>query len=48
VLAFIGVKMAIDPWWSMPVLASLAAVGGILLVTIALSVWAGPQGGNAS
>ncbi|HEX4537158.1 MAG TPA: TerC family protein [Candidatus Acidoferrum sp.] len=43
VLAFIGVKMVIEPWWHMSVLVSLAVVGSILLVTILLSIWAGPK-----
>lgn len=43
VLAFIGVKMLIEPWWHMPVGLSLVCVGAILLITMALSVWAGPK-----
>jgi tellurite resistance protein TerC len=43
VLAFIGVKMVFEPWWHMSILVSLAVVGSILLVTILLSIWAGPK-----
>ena len=43
VLAFIGAKMMAEPWWDMPVLVSLGGVAGILLVTILLSVLAGPK-----
>jgi tellurite resistance protein TerC len=43
VLAFIGVKMVIEPWRRMSIGVSLASVGAILLVTIALSLRAGPK-----
>ena len=43
VLLFIGVKMVVDPWWHMTETVSLLVVGGILVVTASLSLWAGPQ-----
>jgi len=43
VLIFIGVKMVLDPWIHIPVTLSLGVVGGILLATTLLSLWAGPR-----
>jgi TerC family integral membrane protein len=43
VLIFIGAKMVADPWWHISVSLSLTVVGGILLVTTLLSLWAGPK-----
>jgi tellurite resistance protein TerC len=43
VLLFVGAKMVLDPWWHISVPLSLAVVGGILLVTTVLSLWAGPR-----
>jgi tellurite resistance protein TerC len=43
VLAFIGAKMVVEPWWDMPVLVSLGGVAAILLTTIVISVMAGPK-----
>ena len=42
VLIFIGVKMISEPWLHISVSYSLAVVGGLLLLTIVLSLWAGP------
>jgi tellurite resistance protein TerC len=38
VLIFIGVKMTVEPWLHIPVLASLAVVGGILLAATIFSL----------
>jgi len=43
VLMFIGVKMVIERWWDISEVVSLIVVFGILLVTAALSLWAGPK-----
>ena len=43
VLTFIGIKMVVEPWWRMSTIVSLLAVGGILLITVLLSLWAGPK-----
>ncbi len=43
VLTFIGIKMVVEPWWRMSTIVSLLAVGGILLLTVLLSLWAGPK-----
>lgn len=47
VLMFIGVKMVLDPWWPISVTVSLGVVGGILLVTTIMSLWAGPRKDSA-
>ncbi len=39
VLAFIGGKMLIEPWWQIPLLGSLAVVGALLGIAILASVW---------
>ncbi|CAI8738551.1 TerC family protein [Pseudomonas sp. IT-P176] len=38
VLVFIGSKMLVAPWWHLPVQWSLAMVGGILLISVLLSL----------
>jgi len=43
VLMFIGVKMVIEPWWDISEVTSLLVVFGILAVTAALSLLAGPK-----
>jgi len=43
VLMFVGVKMVIAPWWKVTEIVSLAVVFGILLITAALSLLAGPK-----
>jgi len=43
VLMFVGVKMVADPWWHITEAVSLLVVGGILVVTASLSLWAGPR-----
>jgi tellurite resistance protein TerC len=43
VLLFIGVKMVAEPWWHVSVKLSLAVVAGVLLVTILISILAGPR-----
>jgi len=43
VLIFIGVKMVAEPWWHASVKLSLAVVAGVLLVTILISLVAGPR-----
>jgi len=48
VLMFIGVKMVLDPWRHISVVLSLGVVGGILLVTTLVSMWAGPRREPAS
>lgn len=39
ILVFIGTKMLIVEWYKIPVLVSLAVVGGILLVSVLASLW---------
>jgi tellurite resistance protein TerC len=43
VLVFIGGKMIAEPWWHCSVKLSLGIVAGILLVTVLLSLVAGPK-----
>jgi tellurite resistance protein TerC len=43
VLMFVGVKMIAGPWWHITEALSLLVVGGILVLTAALSLWAGPK-----
>ena len=43
VLLFIGGKMMAEPWVHLPVTLSLGIVGGILLLTILISLAAGPK-----
>jgi tellurite resistance protein TerC len=43
VLMFVGVKMIADPWWHITEALSLLVVGGILVLTATLSLWAGPK-----
>jgi tellurite resistance protein TerC len=43
VLLFIGVKMVAEPWWHVSVKLSLAVVAGVLLVTMLISLLAGPK-----
>jgi tellurite resistance protein TerC len=43
VLLFIGVKMVAEPWWHISVKLSLAVVAGVLLVTMLISLLAGPR-----
>lgn len=43
VLMFIGAKMIAEPWWRISVGRSLGFVGGILLLTILLSLLVGPK-----
>ncbi len=43
VLLFIGAKMVLDPWWHVSVKLSLAAVAGVLLATMLISLLAGPK-----
>ncbi len=43
VLLFIGVKMVAEPWWHLSVTLSLAVVAGVLLVTMLISLLAGPK-----
>jgi tellurite resistance protein TerC len=43
VLLFIGVKMVADPWWHVTETASLTVVAAILVITAAVSLWAGPK-----
>jgi tellurite resistance protein TerC len=38
VLVFIGGKMLVAPWWHVPIQWSLATVGGIMLVSVLLSL----------
>lgn len=38
VLVFIGGKMLVAPWWHMPIQWSLATVGGIILISVLLSL----------
>jgi tellurite resistance protein TerC len=39
VLAFVGGKMLVEPWWQVPLLASLAVVGALLAAAVLASVW---------
>lgn len=43
ILIFIGAKLITEPWLRIPVSYSLGVVGAVLLLTIALSWWAGPK-----
>jgi tellurite resistance protein TerC len=45
ILIFIGVKLIAEPWLHISVAYSLGVVGIILLLTIVLSLWAGPKKG---
>jgi tellurite resistance protein TerC len=38
VLMFIGVKMLVEPWWKIPILASLGVVVGVLAVAVLASL----------
>ena len=38
VLVFIGGKMLVTPWWHMPIQWSLSTIGGIILITVLLSL----------
>ncbi|MNH21351.1 Inner membrane protein alx [compost metagenome] len=38
VLVFIGGKMLVAPWWHMPIQWSLTTVGGIILISVLLSL----------
>ncbi len=42
VLLFIGAKMVAEPWWHVSVKLSLGVVAGLLLVTMLVSLLAGP------
>ncbi len=43
ILVFVGLKMLAEPWWHISVGLSLGLVGAILLVTILISLLAGPK-----
>ena len=43
VLIFIGAKMVAEIWWHLSVKLSLGVVGGILLLTMLLSLLSGPK-----
>jgi tellurite resistance protein TerC len=43
VLMFIGAKMVAEPWWHLSVGLSLGTVAAILLITILISLLAGPK-----
>jgi tellurite resistance protein TerC len=43
VLLFIGVKMVVEPWWHVSVKLSLGVVAGVLLLTMLISLLAGPR-----
>jgi tellurite resistance protein TerC len=43
ILIFIGVKLIAEPWLHISVSYSLGVVGILLLLTIVLSLWAGPK-----
>ncbi len=43
ILVFIGLKMLAEPWWHISVGLSLGVVGAILLITILISLLAGPK-----
>jgi tellurite resistance protein TerC len=43
VLLFIGVKMVAEPWWHVSVKLSLGVVAGVLLLTMLISLLAGPR-----
>ena len=45
ILIFIGVKLIAEPWLHISVAYSLGVVGILLLLTIVLSLWAGPKKG---
>ena len=45
ILIFIGVKLIAEPWLHISVSYSLGVVGILLLLTIVLSLWAGPKKG---
>jgi tellurite resistance protein TerC len=45
ILIFIGVKLIAEPWLHIAVSYSLGVVGILLLLTIVLSLWAGPKKG---
>jgi tellurite resistance protein TerC len=47
ILIFVGGKMLADVWWHISVGVSLGVVGGILLLTTALSLNAGPKRAKA-
>jgi len=40
VLAFIGLKMLIMPWFHMPVTVSLSVVVGVIGLSVVASLWA--------
>jgi predicted tellurium resistance membrane protein TerC len=40
---FIGAKMVAEPWWHISVGLSLGTVAAILLITILISLLAGPK-----
>ena len=46
ILIFIGAKMVADPWLRVPVTISLSVVGSILLLTVLMSILAGPSKTN--
>jgi len=43
ILIFIGAKLIAEPWLHISVSYSLGVVGVLLLLTIVLSLWAGPK-----
>jgi tellurite resistance protein TerC len=43
ILIFIGAKLIAEPWLHISVSYSLGVVGALLLLTIVLSLWAGPK-----
>jgi len=43
ILIFIGVKLIAEPWLHISVSYSLGVIGVLLLLTIVLSLWAGPK-----
>jgi tellurite resistance protein TerC len=43
VLIFVGLKMLAEPWWHISVGLSLGVVAAILLITILISLLAGPK-----
>ena len=43
ILIFIGVKLIAEPWLHISVSYSLGVVGMLLLLTVVLSLWAGPK-----
>jgi tellurite resistance protein TerC len=48
ILGFIGVKMLIAHWVTVPTSISLAVVGGILLLAVMLSIWKDRQERHAA